>query len=168
MDSKTRARLAMVATLASTLGGRVAAADYDHAAFRIIVANKDQVVGLIETHHAKAGPLRPATFAIYSVAPLDAPGQDGKFIGMSDLSVFRAMVDCSGWTIRALAADYYLTSNKTRRHRVEYDKALYMPAEDGPPDVIARKVCGNANTEGAAVELYHGLDAFVAAAKARF
>jgi hypothetical protein len=157
---------ALAAILAASLSAQALAADDDHARFRIIVANKDQVVGIIEDGAAATGPLRPARFAIYLPAPLDVPGSDGKFIGKSDLSIFRAMVDCDGWKIKALGADYFLTPGKSRLHRVDYDKALFMPAEEGPPDVIATHVCGEAPP--ATSDVLQGLDAFVAAAKAKF
>ena len=158
---------ALVATLTTVLAAQAMAANDDHARFRIIVANKDQVVGIVEEAAAAKGPIRPARFAIYLPSPLDVPGSDGKFIGKSDLSVFQAMVDCDGWKIKALGADYFLTPGKARLHHVDYGKALFMPAEEGPPDVIAAQVCGEAPPAGTSDGL-QGLEAFVAAAKARF
>ena len=157
---------ALAASLAASMGSQALAANDDHARFRIIVANKDQVVGIMEDGAVATGPVRPARFAIYLPSPLDVPGSDGKFIGKSDLSIFRTMVDCDGWKIKALSADYFLTPGKARLHHVDYDKALFMPAEDGPPDVIATNVCGQAPP--AATEVYQGLDEFIAAAKAKF
>ena len=157
--------------LGATMPRQAGASDYDHARFRIIVANPAQVVGIIEdgaTEQVKAGPPRLAAFAIYTPSPLDVPAADGRFVGKADLSVFRVMVDCDGWKIKALAADYFLTPGKARLHHVDYDKALYMPAEEGPPDVIADQVCGKAGAPHATSAVYPGLDGFVAAAKARF
>jgi hypothetical protein len=161
---------ALVATLVSPLvaplGRQALAAGYDHARFRIIVANQEQVVGIVEDGVAATGPIRPAQFAIYMPAPLDVPGSDGKFIGKSDLSIFRAMIDCDRWKMKALGADYFLTPGKARLHHVDYKQALYMLAEAGPPDVIATHVCAEAPP--ATSEVYQGLDEFIAAAKAKF
>ena len=137
----------------------------------IISADAQHVVGLVEgviVEEPGAKAVRRARIVLYSPTQDDVADAAGRYVGKANVSVFRLQVDCDGARIRAAAADYFQWPDAARAHHVDYDKALFIPAEEDQTRAIVSAVCAATADDPGASELAPDLAAFVQAAKARF
>jgi len=137
----------------------------------IISTDAQHVVGLVEgvtVGEPGAKAVRRARIALYSPTQDDVADADGRYVGKANVSVFHLQVDCGGARIRAAAADYFQWPDPARAHHVDYDKALFIPAEEDQTRAIVSAVCAATADAPGASEPAPDLAAFVQAAKARF
>lgn len=137
----------------------------------IISTDAQHVVGLVEgvmVGEPGAKAVRRARIALYSPTQDDVADAAGRYIGKANVSVFQLQVDCHGARIRAAAADYFQWPDPARAHHVDYDKALFIPAEEDQTRAIVSAVCAATADAPGASEPAPDLAAFVQAAKARF
>jgi hypothetical protein len=142
------------------------------APVRIVSTDPQHVIGVVRGvapgEPGKESAIRRARIATYSPTQDDVADGSGRYVGKANVSVFRLQVDCRGVRIRAVAADYFQWPDPTRAYHADYDKALFIPAEEDQTRAIVTAVCAGALGPAQALEVAPDLEAFVQAAKARF
>ncbi|HWW27323.1 MAG TPA: hypothetical protein VNZ85_15675 [Caulobacter sp.] len=161
----------MGVVLATVLAHPARAGPRALAPVRIISMDAEHVVGLVAgvaAGEAGARSVRRARVATYSPTQDDVADASGRFVGKANVSVFQLQVDCDGARIRAAAADYFQWPDPVRTHHVDYDKALFIPAEEDHSRAIVSAVCTGPADGAATLDPVPDLDLFVQAAKAHF
>jgi hypothetical protein len=156
--------------LAAVLGHPAMAGPRARAPVGIISTDAEHVVGLVEDvtmGEPGAKAVRHARIALYSPTQDDVADASGRYVGKANVSVFQLQVDCDGVRIRAAAADYFQWPDPVRVYHVDYDKAMFIPAEEDQARAIVSAVCIAAAGDPGAPQAAPDLAAFVQAAKAR-
>jgi hypothetical protein len=161
----------MGVVLAAALGHPAMAGPRARAPVGIISTDAEHVVGLVEgvtVGEPGAKAVRRARIALYSPTQDDVLDDAGRYVGKANVGLFQLQVDCDGVRVRAAAADYFRWPDPERAYRVDYDEALFIPAEEGQARAIVSAVCAATADDPGAPEAAPDLAAFVQAAKARF